>query len=117
MARFLTLLMIVTLMVANGSAVAGAICRHQDAREHAIARWSQDAQVRTGALMEDAAAAAASKKGALGSVASLALPAYVLPPATLPAVPPAAKPMHQPDAESAPLPSRSIRPLLEPPVA
>lgn len=117
MARFLTLLMIVTLMVANGSAVAGAICRHQDAREHAIARLSQDARVVADALMEDAAASVASKKGALGSVASLSLPAYILPPATLPAVPLAAEPMRQPERESAPLPSRSIRPLLEPPVA
>ncbi|HYJ51885.1 MAG TPA: hypothetical protein VEW04_01825 [Allosphingosinicella sp.] len=109
--------MIITLVVANGSAVAGAVCRHRDAREHAIARQSQDATVRTAALTEEAAAAVASKKGALGSVASLSLPAYILPSASLAPVPHPAEPMRGPERESTPLPSRSIRPLLEPPVA
>jgi hypothetical protein len=117
MARFVTLLMIVALVVANGSAAAGAVCRHRDAREHAIARQSQDAKVATVALSEEAAAAAASKKGALGSNASLSLPAYVLPATALSPVPHAVAPMRGPQAESAPLSSRSIRPLLEPPVA
>src|SRR5690349_18699099 len=110
MARFLTLLMIVVLMVANGSAVAGAICRHQDAREHAIARWSQDPRVVADALMEDAAAAVASRKGSPASVASLSLPAFILPSATLSTVPHAVEPMRGAERVSAPLPSRSIRP-------
>lgn len=117
MARLLTLLMMITLVVANGSAAAGAVCRHRDAREHAIARQSQDATVRAVALTEDAAAAVASKKGALGSVSSLSLPAYILPPTALSSVPHAAEPMLGSERESAPLTSRSIRPLLEPPVA
>jgi predicted lysophospholipase L1 biosynthesis ABC-type transport system permease subunit len=117
MARFLTLLMILTLVVANGTAVAGAVCRHRDSREHAIARQSQDAKVMAAALTEEAAAALASKKGALGSVASLSLPAYVLPAAAPYPLPHAIEPMLGPKLESAPLPSRSIRPLLEPPVA
>jgi hypothetical protein len=117
MARLLKLLMIITLVVANGSAAAGAICRHRDARAHAIARQSHDAKVAAVALTEEAAAAAASKKGALGSNASLSLPAYTLPCAALIPAPRAVEPMRRPQAESAPLSSRSIRPLLEPPVA
>ena len=117
MMRLVTLLMMITLVVANGSAAAGAICRHRDAREHAVARQSPDAKVAAAALTEEAAAAAAAKKGALGGNASLSLPAYILPEAALASAPRAAEPVRMPEAESAPLPSRSIRPLLEPPAA
>lgn len=117
MARLVTLLMIITLVVANGSAAAGAMCRHRDARAHAIARQSQDAKVAAVALTEEAAAAVASKKGALGSNASLSLPAYIVPGAALTPAPRTVEPMPRPQVESTPLPSRSIRPLLEPPVA
>lgn len=117
MARLLTLLMMITLVVANGSAAAGAMCRHRDAREHAIARQSQDAKVAAAALGEEAAASAVSKKGALGSNIAPSLPAYVLPSAALDLAPARAEQMRGPQAEPAPLPSRSIRPLLEPPVA
>src|ERR1044072_4584174 len=109
--------MIITLVVANGSAVAGAVCRHRDAREHAIARQSQDAKVAAVALTEEAAAAVASKKGALGGNAALSLPAYVLPAAALSPVPQAVEPLRGPQAEPAPLWRRSVRPLLEPPGA
>lgn len=117
MARLVTLLMIITLVVANGSAAAGAICRHRDARAHAIARQSQVAEVAAVALTEDAAAAVISKKGALGSNVSLSLPAYILPRAALSPAPATVEPMPRPQVESTPLSSRSIRPLLEPPVA
>ena len=117
MARLITLLMMITLVVANGSAAAGAMCQHRDARAHAMARQSQDAKVAAVALTEEAAAALASKKGALESNASLSLPAFVLPGATLTPAPHAVEPMPRPQRESTPLPSRSIRPLLEPPVA
>jgi len=117
MARLLTLLMIITLVVANGSAVAGAVCVHRDAREHAIARQSQDAKIAAVALTEEAAAGVASKDGALGSSASLSLPAYIVPEAALAPAPGAVEPLRSPQMDSAPLPSRSIRPLLEPPVA
>jgi hypothetical protein len=117
MARLVTLLMMIALVVANGSAAAGAMCRHRDARAHAIALQSQDAKIAAVALTEEAAAAVASKKGALGSNAALSLPAYILPGAALTAVLRAVEPMPRPQVESTPLPSRSIRPLLEPPVA
>jgi hypothetical protein len=117
MARLVTLLMMIALVVANGSAAAEAMCRHRDARAHAIARQSQDAKVAAVALTEEAAAAVASKKGALGSNASVSLPAYILPCAALTAAPHAVESMPRPQVDPTPLPSRSIRPLLEPPVA
>ena len=117
MARLLTLLMMIMLVAANGSAVAGAMCRHRDAREHAIARHSQDAKVAAAALNEEAAAAAASKKGALGGNVSLSLPAYIVPAAALTPAPREAEPVRSRGLDSPPLSSRSIRPLLEPPVA
>ena len=117
MARLMTLLMMITLVVANGSAAAGAVCRHQDARAHAIARASQDAKVSAAALTEETAADVGSKKGAVGGTAALSLPAYILPRATLTPAPRASEPIARAEGESPPLTSRSIRPLLEPPVA
>ena len=117
MTRLVTLLMMIALVVANGSAAATAMCHHRDARAHAIARQSQDAKVAAVALTEETAAAAASKKGALGSNVSLSLPAYIVPEAALAPAPDAARPMPRPQGEPARLSGRSIRPLLEPPVA
>ena len=117
MARLLTLVMMITLLVANGSAAAGAVCRHQDARAHAIARVSHDAKISAAALTEEAAADVGSKKGAIGGTAALSLPAYILPRATSAPVPRAGEPMQRAEGESPPLASRSIRPLLEPPAA
>ena len=100
MTRLVTLLMMFTLVVANGSAAAGAMCQHRDARAHAMARQSQDAKVAAVALTEEAAAAAASKKGALGSSASVSLPAFILPSAALTPAPHAVEPMRRPQLES-----------------
>ena len=116
MARLLTLLMMLTLVVANGSAAADAMCRHRDAREHAIARQSQDAKVAAVALSEEAAAAVGSKSGTLGGSASVSLPAYMLPSPALTPAPLAAEPLPSPQRRAASLSGRSIRPLLEPPV-
>jgi hypothetical protein len=117
MTRLVTFLMMLTLVVANGSAAAGAMCRHGDARGHAMARQSQDAKIAATALTEEAAAAVASKNGALGSSASVSLPCYILPCAALAFAPHAVEPMRRPQLASTPLSSRSIPPLLEPPVA
>lgn len=65
MRRFLTLFLVFTLVVANGSAFAGAVCRHQSVAEHLAARTSADVRVSGAALNEEAAASVASKKAAL----------------------------------------------------
>lgn len=117
MMRLMTLLMMISLVVANGSAAAGAVCRHQDARAHALARLSHDAKISTAALTEETAADVDSKKGALGGNASLSLPAYILPRVTPTPAPRASDPVGVPDCEATPLVSRAIPPLLEPPAA
>ena len=117
MARLLTLLMIIVLVAANGSAVAGAMCHHRDAREHEIARQSRDTKASAAALTEEAAAAVASKNGTMGSNAALALPAYILPDATVPPAPRDAEALPSRQMDPRPLSSRTISPLLEPPVA
>ena len=116
MARLLTLLMMITLVVANGSAAAGAICRHRDAQAHAIARQSHDAKIAATALTEEAAAALHAKKGALGG-AAVSLPAYIVPSAAPTPAPNAAEPMRSARTEPVRLPDRAIPPLLEPPAA
>lgn len=116
MTRLLAILMIVTLLIGHSSSVAAAICKHQDAHEHALARESRDATVAAIPLAEEAAAAH-SKKTSQSSSNAIHWPTDLLP-ATLPAVPfRMAEPPRFPPAGQAPLASASIRPLLEPPPA
>src|ERR1044072_9465128 len=67
MRRFLTLLMVFTLVIANGPAVAGAICCHGSLAEDVAGRASHDSLVSNAALNEEAADSVASKKGALAN--------------------------------------------------
>ena len=116
MTRFLALLMIVTLVIGHGSSVAAAICQHQDAHEHALARESRDARVAAIPLAEEAAAADSKKAGQSPS-SSIHWPTDLLP-ATLPAVPfRVIEPVRLRPAGQIPLASASVRPLLEPPSA
>ncbi|MDT9597360.1 hypothetical protein [Sphingosinicella rhizophila] len=108
--------MMLVLVVANGPAVAAAICQHQDVRVHAAALQSGDAGVAAEALDEESAAKAASTQGALGDAAATLLAGCMLPHA--PELP-------RPDigaactgsADPPVLGSRTVPPLLEPPLA
>ena len=114
--RLLTLLMMLVLAVANGPAVAAAICEHHDARAHAAAKASGDTGVAADALDEESAARAASFDGALGEAAGTLLAGYLLPAA--PVVPVRVNEAPQRHAaEPVPLESRGVAPLLEPPLA
>jgi hypothetical protein len=108
--------MIFTLVIGHGSSVAAAICRHQDAHAHALARESRDPKIAAVSLAEDAAAAEAAKKSsqpANGSIHWLDLL-----PAASPGVPARlAEPVRLRPAEQPVLASTSIPPLLEPPSA
>jgi hypothetical protein len=116
-ARFLTIFMIVTLVIAHGSSVAAAVCRHQDAHEHALARESRNPNVAAVPLAEEAAAAADSKKGSSSANNSIHWPADMLP-ARLPSVPfRAVERVRLRPADQPALTSTSRRPLLEPPSA
>jgi hypothetical protein len=117
MARLLTLLMMLVLAIANGPAVAAAICEHRDARSHAAAAASADAGVSAEALGEEAAAKAAAGDAALGDAASTLLAGFLLP------VQPSSLPFRAVEASTmglgpaAVLTGRSVPPLLEPPLA
>jgi len=117
MRRFLTLLLAFTLVIANGPAVAGAICRHASLADHVAARTSHDSRVSGAALSEEAADSVVSKKGALASAAPIAWVADLSrgPQLTIPF-----SFAHDVDPEMAPvrpLVGRSPAPLLQPPSA
>jgi hypothetical protein len=106
--------MIVTLLIGHSSSVAAAICKHQDAHEHALARESRDAGVAAVPLAEEAAAAQ-SKKTSQTPSSAIHWPTDLLP-AILPSVPfRVTEPLRLRPAGQAPLASASIQPLLEPP--
>ena len=117
MRRFLTLFLVFTLVLANGPAVAGAICRHGSLAEHVAARASDDARVSGIALGEEAADSVTSKKGALANAGAIVWVADLSrgPQLTIPfgftlAVDPEMAPVR-------PLVGRSLTPLLQPPSA
>jgi hypothetical protein len=117
MRRFLTLLLVFTLVIANGPAVAGAMCRHGSLADHDAARMSTDSRVSGVALSEEAADSVASKKGALANAGAVAWVADLSrgPQLTIPF-----GFTHPVDPEMAPVRSlvgRSLTPLLQPPSA
>lgn len=117
MRRALTLLMIFTLVVANGSAVAGAICRHGSPAGHEAARTSGDPGVSGVASAEETADSVASKKGALALAGAVVFvadlsagPQLIVPLDLTRALDPHVAPI-------GPLVGRSLAPLLQPPTA
>lgn len=117
MARLLTLMMIVILVMAHGSSVAAAICRHQSASEHVAALQSQDAKISAVAVGEEAAGAVASKKGAPADGGSVSWPSDMLPARQLSVPFRPTEPLERELADARKLVGASVRPLLEPPVA
>jgi hypothetical protein len=117
MARLLSLFMIFALVATQGSSVAAAACRHENAHEHALARVSADRAVAAVSLREDAAAAAAAKKASHSDNGAGHWPAQLLPGK---AEQPPLRTLER--AKLRPLPQRAlsstaIAPLLEPPSA
>ncbi len=117
MRRFLTLLLVFTLAIANGPAVAGAICRHGSLADHVAARISSDSRISAAALGEEAADSVASKKGALANAGAIAWVADLSrgPQLTIPFS--IARPVDPEMAPVRPLVGRSLTPLLQPPSA
>lgn len=115
--RLVNLLLMLLLVVANGPAVATAICQHQDARAHAAAVQSADAGVSAEAVGEETAAKAALFDGALGEAAGTLLAGYMLPSEPVlfaPGLVPSTIGSMPDDPASI---GRSVPPLLEPPLA
>lgn len=115
MRRFLTLFLAFTLVLVNGPAVAGAICRHGSLADHVAARTSNDSRVSGVALGEETADSVASKKGALANAGAISWVADLSrgPQLTVPFAP--AQPVAPEIAPARPLVGRSLTPLLQPP--
>jgi hypothetical protein len=117
MSRLLTLVMILVLVMAHGSSVAAAICRHQDGVAHVAALQSEDAGISAAAQGEETAAKTVSKKGAPADSGSISWASDMLPTPGLP-IPFQAKEAAERNPADAPiLVGASVRPLLEPPSA
>jgi hypothetical protein len=116
-ARLLSLLMMLTLVLTNSAATAAALCQHEDAEAHASARQSDDAHIAAEAIIEEAAAAAESKEGAVADAGGFQLGGYLLPSDLLLPTPASLASAHQRSADADKRPSRAVSPLLEPPLA
>ena len=117
MSRLLTLMMIFMLVLAHGSSVAAAICRHPDDAGHVAALASSDAGISAAAYNEETAGKAASKTGAPVDSGSVSLASDMLPAPGLPMPFRAEEPLNRTLGDIAVLVGASIRPLLEPPSA
>ena len=117
MRRFLAFLLVFTLVIANGPAVAGAICRHGSLADHVAAKVSNDSRIAGVALSEEAADSVASKKGALAGAGAIS---WVADLSRSPQLKVPFSFSHAVDPEMAPvrpLVGRSLTPLLQPPSA
>jgi hypothetical protein len=117
MSRLLTLMMILVLVMAHGSSVAAAICRHQDGVEHVAALQSEDAGISAAAYGEETAGKSSSRKGVPADAGSVSSPSDMLP---TPGLVPPLRAEGEAGWSPADVPiliGASLRPLLEPPSA
>lgn len=117
MSRLLTLMMIFVLVMAHGSSVAAAICRHQDGVEHIAALQSSDSEISAAAYSEENAGKSASRKGVPADAGAVHSPSDMLPTLGLRAPFRASEPAERSPADVPVLVGASVRPLLEPPSA
>jgi hypothetical protein len=117
MSRLLTLMMILVLVMAHGSSVAAAICRHQDGVAHVAALQSEDAGISAAAHGEETAAKTGARKGASADSGSISWASDMLPTPGLPIPFRANEAAMLSPAEASILVGASVRPLLEPPSA
>lgn len=97
--------------------MAAALCRHQDARDHAAARVSLDPTIAAESRREEVAAAQSSKKGSQSPESASHWLAGMLPDSGGAAPLLGLEPLRlRPSTHSA-LNSRTVIPLLEPPSA
>jgi hypothetical protein len=117
MRRFLTLFLVFTLVIANGSAVANAVCRHGSIAVHEAARTSHDWRISGAALSEEAADSVAAKKGAHANAGAILWVADLSRGPQLATPPGVPRPVDPEMAAVRPLVGRSLTPLLQPPSA
>jgi hypothetical protein len=107
--------MIVVLVMAHGSSVAAAICRHDNGAQHIAALQSDDAGISAVATGEEDAAKMGSKKGSLADGGSVSSPSDMLPASGLRVPFRAAETVERNPAEAPVLAGASVRPRLQPP--
>ncbi|MGA9580955.1 MAG: hypothetical protein WBR13_03165 [Allosphingosinicella sp.] len=117
MSRLLTLMMVFVLVLAHGSSVAAAICRHQDGVAHAAALQSEDPGISAAAYDEETAGKAASRMGAPAEAGSATFPSDMLPTPGLQVPFRVRERVERSPADAPVLIGASVRPLLEPPSA
>jgi hypothetical protein len=117
MSRLLTLMMIFVLVLAHGSSVAAAICRHQDGVEHFAALQSSDAGIAAAAYGEEAAGKSAAGKGVPADAGSVHSPSDMLPMPALVAPLRSREPAERTPADAPVLVGATVQPLLKPPSA
>jgi hypothetical protein len=117
MRRILSLLMVFVLVVANGTSVAGAICRHESLATHSAAKQNHDARISSVAFNEEAADSVASKKGALADAGAVVWVANLSPGPRLTVPFASGRPLDPDMVLVRRLVGRSPAPLLEPPTA
>ena len=116
MTRWLTFLIILTMVAAQGPAFAAAICHHQDLVQHVQARQSAQATIAAEALAEEKAVEGAAKKGQLAAAANLYLSGMPSPSPVFPPRRPAGQIVHF-AADAPELAGRALSPPLQPPTA
>ncbi|HYG46471.1 MAG TPA: hypothetical protein VD846_00880 [Allosphingosinicella sp.] len=115
MSRLLTLMMIFVLVLAHGSSVAAAVCRHQSDVEHAAALRSEHTGISAAAAGEETARKAASRQGTPVDSGAASLMSDMLPLPALPVPFPAESRVDRARGDDAALVGATVRPLLEPP--
>lgn len=116
-ARLVTLLIMFAFVFANGPAVAMAKCQHEDASAHAAALQNPEFDVSAVAQSEEAASKAVSKKASLGDAATTLLAGYILPTDSSSFPRRFVEPGNSLVTDASGLRSRSVPPLLDPPLA
>jgi hypothetical protein len=112
-----SLLMLVVLVLAQGTSLATSICRHASIQDHIAARQSLDSGKAAVAFAEETAGAAAAKKGSIADGSSGSAFA-ALPPVATPAAAMLPREAMLPEAtDRPPLVGISLRPPLPPPLA
>jgi hypothetical protein len=117
MSRLLTLMMILVLVMAHGTSLSAAICRHQDGMAHVAALQSSDAAISAQAQGEETAGKTAAGKGTPADSGSVSWPSDMLPAPGLPIPFRTNETAERSPADVPVLVGASVRPLLEPPSA
>jgi hypothetical protein len=113
----LTLLMLVALVMGQGTSLANSICRHASVQAHVAALQSADSRKAASALAEESAGEAASKKGSTSNGASASVLAALLPPTPAAATMFPREKMAPRQTDRPRLVGISLKPPLPPPVA